>query len=65
VSIARRLLVVTGFVIWGIAAYVLVRGNYVLSGGLIVLGALCLVIAASGGWTEFFEGLTNWLYFGR
>ncbi len=64
-SIARRLLVVTGFVVWGTAAYVLVKGNYVLGGGLIVLGALTLVIAASGGWTEFCEGLTNWLFFGR
>ncbi len=64
-SIARRLLVVTGLVLWAMAVYVLVVGNYLLGGGLIVLGALCHVIAASGGWAEFFEGLTNWLYFGR
>lgn len=64
-SIARRLLVVVGVALWGIAAYLIVIGSYYLAGGIIVLGALCLVIAASGGWAEFFEGLTNWLYFGR
>jgi hypothetical protein len=31
----------------------------------ILAGGLLLVIAASGGWGEFVEGLTNWLYFWR
>ncbi len=43
----------------------LVGGSYALGGGLMVVGGLCLVIAASGGWTDFFEGLGNWLYFWR
>ncbi len=65
VSIARPVLVVIGVALWCIAVYLIVIGSYYLAGGFIVLGALCLVIAASGGWAEFFEGLTNWLYFGR
>lgn len=64
-SIARRVLVVIGLGLWFIAVYLIVIGSYYLAGGFIVLGALCLLIAASGGWAEFFEGLTNWLYFGR
>ncbi|MDP8908748.1 MAG: hypothetical protein M3N47_06445 [Chloroflexota bacterium] len=65
VSITRRLLVVLGVALWGIGAYLIVIASYYLAGGVIVLGALCLVIAASGGWAEFFEGLGNWLYFGH
>lgn len=65
VSIARRVLVVIGLALWCVAVYLTVIGSYYLAGGLIVLGALCLVIAARGGWTEFFDGLTTWLYFGR
>lgn len=64
-SLARRVLVVIGLALWCIAVYLIVIGSYYLAGGFIVLGALCLVIAARGGWAEFFEGLTNWLYFGR
>ena len=58
-SIARRVLVVIGLGLWCIAVYLIVIGSYFLAGAFIVLGALCLVIAASGGWAEFFEGLTN------
>lgn len=64
-SIARRLLVVVGVALWCAAGYLIAIGSYYIGGGFIVLGALCLVIASSGGWAEFFEGLTNWLYFGR
>lgn len=64
-SIARRVLVVIGLVLWCIAGYLFITGSLFLAGGFVVLGALCLVIAASGGWAEFFDGLTNWLYFGR
>ena len=64
-SITRRLLVVLGLALWCVAGYLMVIGSHYVGGGLIVLGALCLVIAASGGWAEFFEGMTNWLYFGR
>ncbi len=49
VSIPRRLLAALGFALWGGAAYVLiVVGDHLLNGGLVVLGALCLVIVASG-----------------
>jgi hypothetical protein len=44
---------------------VLANGSYGLGGGLMILGGLCLVVAASGGGADFFEGLTNWLYFWR
>ena len=64
-SIAGRLLVVVGVALWCIAAYLIAIGSYYVGGGVIILGALCLVIAASGGWTEFFEGVSNWLFFGR
>jgi hypothetical protein len=65
VSITRRLLVVVGLALWCIAAHLIAIGSYYVGGGVIILGALCLVVAASGGWAEFFEGLTNWLFFGR
>lgn len=64
-SIAQRLLVAAGVAVWGAGLYVLANGTYGLGGGLMILVGLCFVIAASGGWVDFFDGLTNWLYFWR
>jgi hypothetical protein len=59
----RWFLVALGTAIWAVGLYLLVDGSYGLGGGLMIGGGLCLVIAASGGWTQFLEGLGNWLLF--
>lgn len=61
----RWLLALLGVAIWAVGLWLFVDGAYVGGGLLILLGGLVLVIAASGGWSEVVEGLTNWLYFWR
>jgi hypothetical protein len=61
----RWLLVGLGFIAWATGLYVLADGNYPLGGGLVIVGGLGFVVAASGGWTEFFQGVANWLFFWR
>ena len=61
----QRGLVVVGLVGWGVGLYLLAGGSWMLGGGLMLAGGLCVVIAASGGWFEFWEGVSNWLYFWR
>lgn len=61
----RWLLVLVGLASWGAGLYVLAGGGYMLGGGLIIVGGLLAVIAASGGWSDFLEGLANWLHFWR
>ncbi len=65
VSVFRWLLVGLGFFVWVTGLYLLSSGSYPLGGGLVIAGGLCLVIAASGGWPQFVEGVTNWLFFWR
>jgi hypothetical protein len=55
----RWLLALLGVAIWAVGLWLFVDGAYVGGGLLILLGGLVLVIAASGGWSEFVEGLTN------
>ena len=64
-TVARWLLVVVGVVIWGSGLYLLADGAWELGGGLMLLGGMCIVIAASGGWSPFWEGVGNWVYFWR
>jgi hypothetical protein len=40
-------------------------GSWMLGGGLMLAGGLCVVIAASRGWSEFWEGVGNWIFFLR
>ena len=64
-SMRRWRLVALGFPVWGVGLYLLADGSWVLGGALMLLGGLFLVTAASGGWGEFWQGLSNWLYFWR
>ncbi len=64
-SARRWLLAVVGLGLWAFGLYLLVGGNYIVGGGSMITGGLCIVVAASGGWTEFWDGLSNWLYFWR
>ncbi len=64
-SPARLLLGLLGLGVWGVGLWLFVAGSYVGGGLLILAGGLVIVIAASGGWGEFTEGLANWLYFWR
>jgi len=64
-SMRQWRLVALGFPVWGVGLYLLADGSWVLGGALMLLGGLFLVIAASGGWVEFWQGLSNWLYFWR
>jgi len=61
----RHLLAVVALLLWAVGMYFLVTGSPVLGVALILVGGLCLVIAASRGWTEFFEGVGNALFFWR
>lgn len=61
----RLLLVSVGVAVWGIGLWLFLGGSYVGGGALILAGGLILVIAASGGWTEFLGGLSNWILFWR
>jgi hypothetical protein len=64
-SVRRWLLVLVGVGIWAFGIATFVGVSYVGGGVLVLAGGLCLVVAAAGGWSEFFEGLTNWLLFWR
>lgn len=64
-SLRRWLLVVVALVLWGVGMYLLFGGSYVLGGITLLTGGLFLVIAASGGFSDFVEGTANWLYFWR
>lgn len=64
-SVVRWLLAAFGLAVWAVGLWLFVGGSYVGGGLLILTGGLCLVIAASGGWTDFLEGLANWLFFWR
>ncbi len=64
-SMRQWLLVALGFPVWAVGLFLLADGSWVLGGALMLLGGLCLVIATSGGWGEFWQGLSNWLYVWR
>jgi hypothetical protein len=64
-SAGRWLVGGLGLLVWILGLYVFVDGSYVAGGALILLGGGCIVAAASGGWSEFLEGLGNWLFFWR
>jgi hypothetical protein len=59
------MLVVVAVLVWAAGLYLLVDGRYVLGGALIVAGGLGFVVAATRGWGELAEGVSNWLYFWR
>jgi hypothetical protein len=65
VPLGRWSLALFGLAVWAVGLWLFVGSSYVGGGLLILAGGLCLVIAASGGWDEFPEGLTNWLFFWR
>jgi hypothetical protein len=58
-------LAVVGLVVWSVGLYLLAGGSWMLGGGVMLAGGLCVVIAASRGWSEFWEGVGNWIYFCR
>lgn len=64
-SVRRSLLVWSAFLSLDIDLYLLVEGRYELGGGLMIVGGFCVMIAARSGWTEFWEGLSNWLLLRR
>ena len=64
-SAKRWLMLLLSVAVWAVGLWLFVGGAYVAGGLLMLLGGLVLVVAASGGWTEFVEGLANWLYFWR
>lgn len=64
-TLLRWLLVIVALALWGAGMYVLITSSYLLGGALILAGGLCLVLAATRGWSDLVEGATNWLYFWR
>ncbi len=54
-----------GLVLWGLGLWRFAAGGYVAGGLLMLVGGACVMVAASGGWTEFVEGVANWLAFWR
>ena len=61
----RWVLATFGLGTWGAGLWISLESSYVAGGLLILVGGLCFVIAASGGWSQFVEGFTNWLFFWR
>jgi hypothetical protein len=64
-SALRWLLLALGLSVWALGLYLFIGGAYALGGCLVVGGGLCFVTAATGGWAQLVEGVTNWLYFWR
>ena len=64
-SLWRRLLVVVAFGLWGVGMYVLVMGSHLVGGVLLLAGGMCLVLAATHGWSDPVGGASDWLYFWR
>ena len=64
-SPGRVLGVFLGVAVWAVGLWLFITSSYVGGGLLVLAGGLCLVMAVGGGWSDFFEGLANWLFFWR
>ncbi len=58
----RHLLFALALPLWAYGLVRFIGGEEILGGSLMLIGGLLVVVAASGGWGQFFEGLTNWLW---
>ena len=60
--ISRVLTGLVGLGVWAWGLRMFVEGDEVVGGVVILGGGALIVIALQGGWSQWWEGLSNWLY---
>lgn len=58
----RYLLVALTIPLWAYGLMRFIEGDVVLGGILMLVAGLVFTVAASGGWDNFIEGLSNFLW---
>lgn len=60
--IGRILTALVGVAVWAVGCVMFLGGDELVGGLVILVGGVLIIVAVQGGWSHFWEGLTNWLW---